>query len=834
MNAFRSSAFCGLLICLLLNVVLAEEPPLDFARDIRPILSDKCYTCHGPDAERREAGLRLDDKESLFRAAESGEIPVVPGDPSQSEVARRLTTDDPEQRMPPPDSKKPLAESDRAKIVAWIASGAAYAEHWSFRPLRRPDVPAASRGSSPIDAFVDAALRDHGLTPASEARPETLIRRLSLDLIGLPPTPEEVDAFVDSYARDPKAYELLVDRLLASPHYGERMAMEWLDAARFADTNGYHLDNGRDMTRWRAWVIEAFNQNLPFDQFTIQQLAGDLLPDATDSQRVASGFHRNHMINFEGGAIPEEYQAAYIVDRVNTTGAVWLGLTIGCAQCHDHKYDPISQRDYYQMYAFFNNVPEKGLDGNQGNAAPLLTFPAPEQMAKMRAIDAQLNALRALNVERTNKTKAEEAKRKESLEANEGNDAKNAKSVNSALDAAEIEKAIAAREQERSQLEREIPSTMVMAELPTPRESFVLVRGQYDQHGTKVEALTPASLPPFPADAPRNRLGLARWLVSPEQPLTARVIANRHWQHFFGVGLVPTSEDFGAQGAPPSHPELLDWLACELREPTPEHGLTVAPSAWNVRHLVKVIVMSAAYRRDARVTDEHLRLDPTNRWLARGARHRLAAELIRDQALAASGLLKHRIGGASASPYQPGDLWGELSSRSDSSNWTAQFFVQSHGDDLYRRGMYTFWKRTCPPVQLSTFDAPDRETCVVRRARTNTPLQALIVLNDPTYVEAARHLAARELLDATITPADLVVRVFRRVLARAPSSEETRVLVELAAAQVDHFQAHPELARQLLAVGEASSPSELDSAKLAGWTMVASTILNLDETLTRN
>ena len=524
-----------------------------------------------------------------------------------------------------------------------------------------------------------------GLRPSSEASRETLVRRLYLDLIGLPPTLEQVDAFLKD--TNENAYERLVDELLASPHFGERMAMEWLDAARFADTNGYHLDNGRDMTRWRAWVIDAFNQNLPFDEFTIDQIAGDLLPNATPDQRIASGFNRNNMINFEGGAIPEEYHTAYIIDRVSTTGTVWLGLTVGCAQCHDHKFDPITQRDFYQLYAFFNNVPEKGLDGNQGNAAPVMRFPTPEQTARQRVVEAQIAALQ---------------------------ETRQAPAVDETLNK-EVASEIRKREQERGQLLGDIPSTMVMEEMKEPRETFVLVRGQYDQFGTKVEAKTPDSISPFPPNGPRNRLGFAQWLVAPEQPLTSRVIVNRYWQMVFGTGLVATAEDFGSQGEQPTHPELLDWLACEFQHSTQPQIAGTSQERWNIKALIKLLVTSATYRQQSHVSPEGLKLDPQNRWLSRGPRFRLQAELIRDQALAASGLLKHRIGGASVSPYQPGDLWTELSSRGDSSNWTAQSFVQSHGDDLYRRSMYTFWKRTCPPVQLATFDAPDRETCTVRR-----------------------------------------------------------------------------------------------------------------------
>lgn len=785
----------------------AQLSSLDYGRDIRPILSNKCFTCHGPDDAQRKADLRLDRREGIYSKSASGSIPIVPGDPEASEVIRRIENADPSERMPPPEANKQLTEDERVKLTSWIKAGAEYKQHWSFVAPTRPSPPVVSDATwvrNPIDAFVLARMELAGLRPSPEASRETLIRRLYLDLIGLPPTLEQVDAFLND--TNDNAYELLVDQLLASPHYGERMAMDWLDAARFADTNGYHLDNGRDMSRWRAWVIDAFNRNMPFDEFTIDQIAGDLLPNATPEQRIASGFNRNHMINFEGGAIPAEYHTAYIIDRVNTTGTVWLGLTIGCAQCHDHKFDPITQREFYELYAFFHNVPEKGLDGSQGNAAPVMQFPTPDQTERQRALEDQIAALQK-NAQTQN---SDEAAQKES--------------------ASELQK----REQELKQLRRDIPSTMVMEEMKEPRETFVLVRGQYDQIGTKVEAKTPDSLSPFPTDAPRNRLGLANWLVAPEQPLTSRVIVNRYWQMLFGVGLVATAEDFGSQGEQPTHPELLDWLACEFQHST-QLGLAGSSlEQWNIKALIKLLVTSSTYRQQSLVTPDGLRLDPHNHWLSRGPRFRLQAEMIRDQALAVSGLLKHRIGGASVSPYQPGDLWGELSSRSDSSNWTAQFFVQSHGDDLYRRSMYTFWKRTCPPVQLSTFDAPDRETCTVRRARTNTPLQALVTLNDPTYLEASRKLAERILRDA---PPDLDGRLsylFRMVTCRNPTDRELTILTRIWEQQQSYYHRHSHLIEPLLSIGESPVDKSVDSLELASWTMVASGVLNLDETITRN
>jgi hypothetical protein len=808
---FQRSFFSRLAIVFSIHAIIvplrAETSAPDYGRDIRPILSNKCFACHGPDDATRQAELRLDRKEGIYSETASGAIPVVPGDPRASELIRRIESTDPSEHMPPLDASKQLTDEERMRLVAWIEAGAEFQEHWSFVAPTRTPLPPVSEVNwprNPIDNYILARMEMAGLRPSPEASRETLIRRLYLDLIGLPPTLEQVDAFLNDTSED--AYERLVDDLLASPHFGERMAMDWLDAARFADTNGYHLDNGRDMSRWRAWVIDAFNQNMPFDEFTIDQVAGDLRPNATLDQRIASGFNRNHMINFEGGAIPQEYHTAYIIDRVNTTGTVWLGLTVGCAQCHDHKFDPITQREFYQLYAFFHNVPEKGLDGNQGNAAPVLPLPTPEQAARQRVVDAQITALREIQ----QAASIDETLKKET--------------------ASELQK----REQERNQLLREIPSTMVMEDLKEPRETFVLVRGQYDQFGTKVEANTPDSLPPFPMNTPRNRLGLAQWLVAPEQPLTSRVIVNRFWQLLFGTGLVTTAEDFGSQGEQPTHPELLDWLACEFQNSTQRTVAGTSREKWNIKAFIKLLVMSATYRQQSHVTPEALKLDPQNRWFSRGPRFRLQAELIRDQALTVSGLMKHRIGGASVSPYQPGDLWTELSSRGDSSNWTAQSFVQSHGDDLYRRSMYTFWKRTCPPVQLSTFDAPDRETCTVRRARTNTPLQALITLNDPTYLEASRKLAERVLREAPTGYTHRLQFLFRSVTCRVPTDREMAVLTRMWEQQRLHYQQQPQKIDALLSIGESPADKSFDPLELASWTMLASGVLNLDETITRN
>ncbi|MBM4003494.1 MAG: DUF1553 domain-containing protein [Planctomycetes bacterium] len=1022
------------LLSLLASPVAAQgAAKIDFNRTIRPILSNNCFKCHGPDAAERQAVLRLDVVEGATRAAESGRIPIVAGQPDQSEMVRRITAPDPDHRMPPPDSGKTLSEEERRILVAWIEQGANYDTHWAFVTPRRPQLPEIADdrwGRNAVDRFVLNRMQAAGLAPSPPADPVTLVRRVYLDLLGLPPTPAQVEEYL--LDEGPHAYERLVDRLLENPHFGERMALDWLDAARFADTHGYHIDSGRDMTRWREWVIDAFNRNLPFDQFIVDQLAGDLLPNPSLAQRVASGFHRNHMINFEGGAIPQEYHTAYIVDRVNTTGTVFLGLTVGCSQCHDHKYDPLTQKEYYQLFAFFHNVPENGLDGSKGNAAPLVKVPTASQQAEIDEVTARISAVdRELTEDHPDRDREQAAWEKDATRTQPGwtgipeaavksaagatirFDAQDSSWVvegeNAATDTYEIrsrlplsrvtglrveflpdknlknqgpgrsengnlvlttvavsastggqapqgrriaaasasfnqpgfgvEQAIddqpasgwgiypetgkphhavfvladpidftpedvlevrlefqsqyarhqagrfrvlvtnatdprgdglpaaivnalrkertsrspdelnelrryfrgtvsdagkrlkAEREALAKQLQRleaEVPTAMVMQEMEKPRETFLLVRGQYDRPADRVQAAVPAFLPPLPDGAAANRLGLAQWLVHSSHPLTTRVLVNRYWQAFFGTGLVKTAEDFGAQGEPPSHPQLLDWLAIEFRT-----GESVAGTPWNLKALVRLLVTSETYRQQSIVTRNGYARDPENRLLARGGRIRLPAEFIRDQALAVSGLLDRRIGGASVSPYQPPGIWEELASRADGKNWTAQEYSQSHGRDLYRRTMYTFWKRTAPPPTLVAFDAPDRETCVVRRARTNTPLQALILMNDPTYVEAARKLAERILRESGPELPQRVGHAFQLVLARKPRPAEIEVIAGIYQRQRETAQTDPRV-REVLRVGESPADDTLDPNELAAWALVASVLLNLDETVTRN
>ncbi|HET6247525.1 MAG TPA: PSD1 and planctomycete cytochrome C domain-containing protein [Tepidisphaeraceae bacterium] len=1025
----------------------AETPPparavIDFNHEIRPILSNSCFTCHGPDSHARKAKLRLDLVGDDAHAMHDNGIPFVAGDLAKSEAIRRITSTDPDEKMPPPKSGKRLSARQIELLKKWVLAGAKYEKHWAFIPPKRsalPEVKDAAWCRNPIDRFILARLEAEGLKPSKEADKVTLCRRLHLDLLGLPPTPKEVDDFVAD--NSPDAYEKLVDSLLANPHYGERMALDWLDAARFADTHGYHIDAGRDQSRWRDWVIDAFNKDEPFDQFTVEQLAGDLLPNSTDDQKIATGFVRNNMINFEGGAIPQEYLTAYLMDRVNTTSMVWLGLTLQCCECHDHKFDPFTQKNYYQMYAFFNAVPERGLDGQKGNAEPVLATPtrAEKQLlaaiaASMKAVEGQLTGpkpdldaeqaawektaavqahtdwivldptsmksaggamlkigedqsiradgpnptddvytiaapagikvvtairLEALpddklngkgpgrsingnmvltNVELTAGTGTGAAAKAAKFKAASADFSQEKYPVANAIDddpqtgwaifpevgkphAAVFELAepvhndgkvnltitlafksgfgghqlghfrlsvtnstsphgvdltpanirhivaiapetrteaqraelrswfrenvatstrnlrqrLAALTKEKEAVIRNEPNTMVMAEMAKPRDTFILSRGQYDKPGEKVTADVPESLMPLQAGLPHNRLGLARWIVSPEQPLTSRVIVNRYWQSLFGIGIVKTVADFGSQGEEPTHPQLLDWLAVQFMEgdesPTTVAGAGAKP--WDVKAMLKLMVMSSTYRQSSVATPEQVAADPENRMLARGARFRLPAEFIRDEALAASGLLSDEIGGRSVEPYQPAGLWEELMSRGDGAKWTAQVYKQDHGKDLYKRTMYTFWKRSSPPASLSTFDAPDRETCTVQRSRTNTPLQALVLMNDPTYVEASRKLAERAMTEAASGDDAKINMMFRLIVARAPTAAEVAVLKRVFVRQHELYQKNPQAAAKFLAVGESPRNEKLDQAELAAWATVASVMLNLDEAITK-
>ena len=1006
--------------------VVAPNRPIKFNRDIRPILSETCFHCHGPDEHGRRADLRLD---SLEGATEDlgGTVAIVPGDLTKSEAWWRIISEDEDELMPPPESHLVLTEEQKQLIKRWIEEGAEYEGHWAYESPVRPEVPAADWGRNEIDAFTFARMKEEGMEPSPEANPRTLIRRLTFDLTGLPPTHDEVEGFVAGYAKDSEAaWTATIDRLLASPHFGERMAVPWLDQARYADTNGYSIDGGRDMWLWRDWVIQAYNENKPFDQFTTEQIAGDLLPNATPAQITATGFNRNHMITHEGGTIPEENLTNYAADRVKTTSEVFLGLTMACAQCHDHKYDPISIKEYYQFFSFFNELDDRGLDGNGGvNAKPSLMAqtvipgyelsalrkeladlkaklgsstegfeewlalaqseekergrafklhsletldasspnrPGPFEVAEDGSVvvmepsgglNAFSHALKLPEVESVNGIRVhiipdpetgkltphadnapkvttvlisagtQAAKQVEYYnqlglsratassfdgvnrpthvldernldwwqpDASDGNphltvtfnepidpaktpyisvmvfygksnslpfqwridaftgsdtESRFPRELVTALgkdeaqwSAEEREMVLAAFRDEAPGLERdrirlanleerikvltESHSVLVMNTAPKPRETFVLDRGQYDAPTEKVSSATPAVLLPIKAEGRATRLDLANWMVDPENPLTARVAVNRIWQIFFGTGIVATTADFGSQGEWPSHPELIDWLAVEFME-----------SGWDQKALIKQIVSSATYRQDSSANPEQREKDPNNRLLARGPRFRLAAEFVRDQALAVSDLLVPRIGGPSVQPYQPAGLWKEVS-HFGSTPATKQVFVQDRGEKLYRRSLYTLVKRTSPHPGMSAFDAPNREMCITERGVTNTPLQALVTLNDPQFAEASRVFAAR-LLDATpgSDNRERLNLAFEKVTGRPPVAAELNALDSFLTDERARYESDPAAAEALIAVGEAPVNRSHPAVDQAVWTQVSSLLFNLSETLTR-
>jgi hypothetical protein len=846
---------CFAMILATSNSPAAGPKRVNYSRDIRPILSNTCYKCHGPDEKQRKAGLRLDTKQGAYARLESGDIAIVPGSSAKSEILRRLTLSDPEVRMPPADSGKTVTPEQIELIKQWIDEGAEFHGHWSFRPpqhVAAPPVNHPELAHNPIDRFILARLEDEGLAPSPPADKATLIRRVSLDLTGLPPTLQEVDRFVADSS--PDAYEKLVDRLLDSPQYGEQMTRYWLDAARYGDTHGMHLDNERSIWPYRDWLIHSFNSNQPFDRFAVDQLAGDLLPHPTLDQQVATGFSRCNVTTGEGGAIDEEFYCRYAVDRVATTGTVFLGLTLGCCVCHDHKFDPVTQREFYQLFGYFGSLSERPMDGNALLPPPTLQLGPPKDDQGVERLKRQITEL-----ESTIKDKLAhfgEKKKVPSLSAS-----LQAWQVAAAKDSAGLprgvrrilgvapaqrtasqkralrnyyvqfvftesrevfdplnQKLIDARKQ-LAAAEMSVPSTLVMQDMPKARDIFVLIRGAYDRKGDKVEPNVPAAIGPhLPKDAPRNRLSLANWIVDPRNPLTARVTVNRFWQQYFGNGIVKTVEDFGAQGEWPTHPELLDWLATEF-----------VRSGWNVKRLQRLIVTSATYRQSSHVSSELAQRDPENRLLARGPRFRLDAEAVRDTSLAVSGLLCETIGGKSVKPYQPSGLWEAISYTSSN---TAHF-VKDKGNALYRRTMYTFWKRTSPPPALTTFDAPSREECTVRRGRTNTPLQALVLLNDEQYVEAARHLAARMIHEGGPTPTDRIVFAFRLATSRRPTADEIGVFIRLYDEQRAVYAHNLEAAERLVHVGDSPVDTTLDARELAAWSLVANVILNLDETVTK-
>jgi mono/diheme cytochrome c family protein len=1042
--------FVGALPFILCPSARAAGP--EYNRDVRPILAENCFACHGPDSAARKAKLRLDRRDEAIKAGA-----IAPGKPDESEALRRVFSDDPQEQMPPPKTKKTLTQAQKDLLKQWIAAGAEYQKHWSLIAPVRPPLPAVKDKGwvrNPVDNFILAKLEAAGLKPAPEADRRTLARRLSLDLTGLPPEPDEVDAFVNDPA--PDAYEKLVDRLLKSPHWGEHRGRYWLDYARYADTHGIHFDNYREIWAYRDWVIRAFNQNMRFDEFTIEQLAGDLLPNRTLDQVVASGFNRCNITTNEGGAIDEEYRVLYTRDRTETASAVWLGLTANCAVCHDHKFDPITMRDFYSMSAFFNNTTQNAMDGNVKDTPPTVLVPRPEDRARWEEVskdladagkqaEARRQAARAdfdkwlatakpetiralvpadglrlyakLSEGAGNKVSvtldgqprevavsgavawdaghvAAKAFRKQSGEALqlsdfgdfekdqalsygawvklpagasgavfarmdnghdyrgwdlwaengrvcthiihkwptdalkvlsksavkggqwahvfvtydgsgraegvrvyidgvpqetvfEANALKNTirttvpfkigqrhsgqaidglrvqdvRVYGRALSPAEVgrlakatragwlaEKPAAERSaaetnelldwwllgvdaeykalaDRQGQLRREQAAirgrgtvALVMQEKPAEPMAYVLFRGEYDKRRDPVKPDTPKALPPMPADLPRNRLGFAQWLLRPEHPLTARVTVNRFWQEVFGTGIVRTSGDFGVSGELPSHPELLDWLAVEFRE-----------SGWDVRKVFKLIVTSATYRQSAAVTEEKREKDPHNRLLSRGPRFRMDAEMVRDYALAASGLLVQKVGGPSVKPYQPDGVWEAVAMIGSNT----RDYKRDSGNALYRRSVYTFWKRAAPPASMEIFNAPTRETCTVRRERTDTPLQALVTLNDPQFVEAARHLAQAAMKDGDYSVNCGIQFLARRLLARNFRPKEADVVRATLDDLLAFYKAHPDDAKKLLAVGESKADPSLDPATLAAWTMTANQLMNLDEVLNK-
>jgi hypothetical protein len=809
---------------------LADDK-VTFSRDILPILSDNCFHCHGPDAKDRKAKLRLDDEKNVKK----DRAVVIPGKSAESELYIRLVAADPGEVMPPPRAPRKPSAQQIALVKRWIDEGAPWGEHWALMKPVRPPLPRlacfADQARNPIDWFVLARLEKEGLTPSPPASRETLIRRVSLDLTGLPPTPAEVDAFLTD--RSPDAYGKVVERLLASSAFGERMAWDWLDAARYADSNGYQGDNDRTMWPWRDWVVQAFNHNLPYDQFTVWQLAGDLLPGATPEQKLATAFCRNHMINGEGGRIPEENRVDYVMDMAETTATVWLGLTVNCCRCHDHKYDPLTQRDYYGLFAFFNQTPVDGRGGNP-QTPPVLECATAEEKARLarrdevvRSAAAELDRYERMFFPRAEGRTPDQSDKAAKLPDGVKSVLKLAARRRSRAQLSELEKhwqkdapayvqqvqKLRTAVESRNDYDRSLPRVMVMEDMTKARPTFMLDKGLYDKRGAIVTAATPAKLPPLPPDVPRNRLALARWLVAPDNPLTSRVTVNRFWQQFFGIGLVKTPEDFGIQGEKPSHPPLLDWLAVEFRE-----------SGWDVKHLCRLIVTSATYCRSAQAPLQLHEHDPQNRLLARGPRFRMPSWMIRDQALAASGLLVRRSGGAAVHPYQPGGVWEEAT-------FGTKQYRQDKGDALYRRSLYTFWRRIIGPTEF--FDTAARQTCWVKQVRTNTPLHALVTLNDVTYVEAARALAERVLLTAGPQPAQRLELAFRLVLARQPTVEEKQVLLAALERVRGEFGREREAARKLLGAGESARTQALDPVEHGAYAAVCSAILNLDEALTK-
>ncbi len=1047
----------GYLFFLIALTKIYAEKKLEFNRDIRPILSDGCFHCHGPDEKERKGGLRLDLEIYAFNEAKSGFPAIVKGEPDESEILSRIfLSGDDDEHMPPLNSGKSITQEQKETLRKWIEQGAEYQGHWAFISPKRSSVPEISGKHHPIDAFIIERLKDEGMKMQDLADKETLLRRASLDLVGLPPSINEVDAFLNDSSSN--AYEKVLDRLLGSPHYGERMALEWLDLARYADSNGFQSDGSRDMWLWRDWLINAFNRNLAFDQFTIEQLAGDMLPDPTQDQIIATGFNRNHRLNGEGGRIVEEWFVETVIDRVETTGTSWLALTMTCARCHDHKYDPISQKEFFEFFAYFNSNEESGVlaaNGKNGfNTAPILKVPNREQKNRISELEKSLKksqvemkeaekkmetamtqwiketreelgkedrtpsfwqkleneqvvsrggaqfkkqkdgswlgtgknpqndtyeirspfkskqlsavliesfsdsslkgikfgrsgngnfVMTGLNVKLEYKDKKKKAivlkldTAEASYEQNgypaiqviknasnlkkkgskgwavHGSNPSKDKSLKAmfmakspisvpegaelviniyhqsgftdhnigrfriqyaekkvhSLDAksgipenlvslvrqnvadlglkelnqlnkyfrTEVENPVSVAKLNADQSKKalddfmsKVPSTMIMKEKSAPRDAFILNRGEYDQPTEKVGRALPAVLPPLPKGQPNDRLGLARWLVSGDHPLTARVWVNRIWERLFGVGIVKTSENFGSQAEWPVHPGLLDWLAVEFAKPTALPKINDKPARpWDMKGMIKLIMMSKAYRQQSSAPAEYFKKDPENRLLARGPRFRLNGELVRDQALASSGLLIKKVGGPSTRPYMPAGVWSETNRYGNLKNYKAD-----DGEGLYRRSVYTFWKRTAAPPSMLLFDAPNREICYPKRSRTNTPLQALALMNEITYVEASRNLAERMMNEGGSDIRDRLITGYRLATSRSPDEQTISVLQKGFETRKAYFQRNQEAARQMISHGKKKPDGNLKSVELAAYTVTANVLLNLDRVITKD
>ena len=735
---------------------------IDFTFHVKPILSDRCFKCHGPDKNAIEGGLSLNTAQDAYTALgkKKDHYAIVPGDVENSELVKRIYTEDESLMMPPPESNLALTKYEKDILKKWIEQGAEYKEHWAFIAPVKPSIPKTNNvnwAQNEIDRFVLSQLEQNGLEPNEKASKEKLLRRVFFDLTGLPPSVEQINDFVNDDS--PTAYEKIIDSLLNTVDYAEHMSAEWMDIARYADTHGYQDDFERIMWPWRDWVIHAFKENMPYDRFVTYQLAGDLMPNANEEQILATGFNRNHKITFEGGVIPEEYRIEYVEDRAVTFGTAFLGLTLECARCHDHKYDPISQKNHFELFSFFNNIDELGLTpGGAGKIPkPYMTITEKEKNGVLSFVQLQKSDM------------------------------------------------------------KEVP-VMVMNEMEEIRPSYILNRGVYDQPTTQVYPNTPESILPFPEEYPKNRLGLAKWLFHEDNPLTARVTVNRYWQRMFGTGLVASSFDFGNQGSLPTHPELLDFLAIKLQE-----------EGWDSRKILKYMALSATYQQSTKVSKELQELDPENRLLARAPRLRLTAELIRDQALKISGLLNKEVGGPSVKPYQPAGIWEATTGGGGGSTAT---YITSTGKDLYRKSLYTFWKRTVPPPSMMTFDAASRDLCTVKRQETNTPLQALVLLNDPQIIEASR-LIAKNAIDRKEGAKDQIQYIFQLATSRNPDGEELSMLHSYYNSMLQKVEEEGIDAQDYLSIGAFEIDSTYSKKQLAALALTAHTILNLDETITR-